>query len=195
MPNSIKPHRKFVNDEKETPSSPAPDRNGTEFNDRLGQRVDKRNTPREYTENHIFKHVSKGSLQKYVVCWYVYTSQVDTIEPPEHIPLSCSCLSTAIRKVKTRKMGNNATTRKWYNEIIYYTVSIKNRFPPFACCKNDSLSDPKTYRRKSSRRSANITHILQKTWDSSAPNELISPPTLRWLTSKVCLAWSQFVWM
>lgn len=40
--------------------------------------------PPEYAEDRIVRHVSKGNTVCYIFCWYVYTLDGDTLQPPEH---------------------------------------------------------------------------------------------------------------
>lgn len=40
----------------------------------------------EYVVDRIVRHIGKGDTLRYVVRWYGYGPQDDTIEPPQHIP-------------------------------------------------------------------------------------------------------------
>lgn len=40
----------------------------------------------ENTVDSIVRHIRSGPSLKYVICWYWYTTEEDTVETPEHIP-------------------------------------------------------------------------------------------------------------
>jgi len=67
--------------------------------------VEPTNTPteqREYVVDRIISHEGKGRNKKYVVRWYGYAPEHDTVEPPENLP------QHFIRRYWRRKRGTNA---------------------------------------------------------------------------------------
>lgn len=85
------------------------------------------NRPREYTVDKIIRHIGLGRNIKYVIRWYGYSSEDNTIEPPRRILYQFVARYWSCR-TKTVKRQKYTATRSEQPKSRHAHVFSRSRF-------------------------------------------------------------------